>query len=100
MFRRIFKRIMGTAGHARPWRQTPAEGELPRRIMTLLISGPAGGTDPVLHALLLDGAPSPSRPDEQRKSKHQKFPRLRVHQRSGTAVPVRSCRSVCSDAVR
>jgi len=83
MIGRIFNHLMGAAGRARAQRSTPAEGELQRQLMALMISGPVGGTDPVLHTLLLDSVPTqpagargrpvaaPQMPSGQRRRKVQ-----------------------------
>jgi hypothetical protein len=57
MFRDFFNRNR-KAAQARPQQpQATATAEVSRKLMKLLVSGPAGGTDPALWTLLLRDPP-------------------------------------------
>lgn len=57
MLRDFFNRFRKTAKPRRECPQARVAPEMPRKLMKLLVSGPAGGTDPALWTLLLRDPP-------------------------------------------
>lgn len=52
----------------------PARSKLSRDLTALLVSGPVGGTDPVLWTLLLQGRPGPVAAKEKRDQPRARSP--------------------------